>query len=123
MGSTTNVVTLDPQVIAKIKRGKELIAECIHRLFNTAPGERVRNVTFGTQFKRMIFEQNDFVLQRAGSYLLREAIARELPMVDISGVNVYTDPEDPHRAVIYTTFRLKSDYEEEIRMSTTVTVK
>lgn len=60
-------------------------------LLLTNPGERVMLPEFGTPLKKLLFEQNDVVLQNQARRLISDAIARWEPRVAIQNIEVSSE--------------------------------
>ena len=90
--------------VGKIKRDVELVAESIHRILSTMPGERPRNANFGCRIKEALFNPNDFVTATLGAYFVTEAIERLEPRVKIIEVAPVSDTDG--KIIIRVVFKL-----------------
>jgi uncharacterized protein len=70
-----------------VRRDAELVAESIHRILNTSPGERVGDPEFGCRIQEVLFEQNDFLAATVGAEFIADAIRRFEPRVEIVTIN------------------------------------
>jgi len=111
----------DSGKFASIKKELELIAESIHRILNTTPGERPRNPQFGCEIKRVIFEQNDFVTQRVGTFMIQEAITKFEPRVELLDTQLTPDYAS-NRLQIKLFFRVKQQHEQQYALTSTINI-
>ena len=91
MRFTNSADYTDPDRFAAVKRDLELYAESVHRILQTVPGERPREPKFGCDLRRLIFEPNEFYLQRAADFLIRAALRRWEPRLEVSKLECEND--------------------------------
>lgn len=70
------------------KSGVDQIKADILQLLLTNPGERVMVPEFGVPLRKLIFEQNDAILEMAAKNMIAEALARWEPRVVIQQISV-----------------------------------
>ena len=120
MTSSINIA-IESNEFAKIKRGSQLIAESIHRIINTLPGERPGNPTFGCEIRRINFDQNDFLTQRAGEFFIRQAIMRHEPRVELTNVTFLAN-YNTHVLEIKLFFRIKEEHKQLYTMTEVIPI-
>jgi phage baseplate assembly protein W len=103
------MVITDPGVPAKIKKFIPLIAESVHRIINTRPGERLREPFFGCRIKEILFEQNDTFTVGIAGVFIRDAIENYEPRLNIVEV-IPTIDNEMLSLKIY--FRVKSEFQQ-----------
>ena len=96
MRFTSTSEIADPGGFAATKRNLELYAESVHRILQTVPGERPREPKFGCDLRRLIFEPNEFYLQRAADFLIRDAIRKWEPRLEVVKLEAETEPRRPN---------------------------
>ncbi|SRR5574343_756101 len=90
MTSKSSSLLEDPGQFAVIKSRFQTYAEAVHRILQTAPYERPLE-PFGSLCRRLLFEPNDFYLQRAADYAIRDALRRYEPRLDLAAVEMTVD--------------------------------
>ena len=80
------------------------IAECIHVILNTQPGERQMLPAFGCPLQDLIFETNSASTRHRAEGMVRTALAKWEPRIDVEEVVAESAPDDPNR------IRLKLSY-------------
>jgi phage baseplate assembly protein W len=81
----------DVTTVGFIKEDARLVAESIHRIVNTRPGEKPRDPLFGCRIQEVLFEPNDFSVATLGAYYISDAIDKFEPRVTIEEINVTLD--------------------------------
>lgn len=91
MRFTISSETGDPGVFAQIKHDLDLYAESVHRILQTTPGERPREPKVGCELRQLLFEPNEFYLQRSAEFIIRLALSQQEPRLEILAINVESD--------------------------------
>jgi len=73
------------------------IAECIHVILNTQPGERQMLPEFGCPLQDLIFETNSAATRHRAEGMVRTALAEWEPRIDVDDVIAESAPGDPNR--------------------------
>jgi phage baseplate assembly protein W len=99
-------VVKNPLGFFKTQSGISQIKSDLLSLLLTNPGERVFLADFGTPLKRLIFEQNDAVLEATAKNMISESISRWEPRIAVSQIEVSREipssslnPMDPREDV------------------------
>jgi phage baseplate assembly protein W len=90
----------DPNVFAEIKQGLALYAESVHRILQTTPLERPHEPNVGAELRRLLFEPNEFYLQRSADYFVRLALAQQEPRLSVIQIVPQAFPE-LHKLVLW----------------------
>jgi len=89
MNFTSTVSLGDPDSsFMSIKTRFQTYAESIHRILQTAPLDRPHEVNIGCILRRLLFDPNDFYLQRAADYAVRSAITQQEPRLEILSMSI-----------------------------------
>jgi len=91
MQFTKSSETGDPGSFAKVKRNLELYAESVHRILQTTPGERPREPKVGCELRQLLFEPNEFYLQRSAEFIIRLALTQQEPRLEVLAMKIDTD--------------------------------
>jgi hypothetical protein len=81
-------VTKNPLGFFKTQSGISQIKSDLLSLLLTNPGERVFLADYGTPLKRLIFEQNDAVLEATAKNMISDSISRWEPRIAVSQIEV-----------------------------------
>jgi phage baseplate assembly protein W len=73
------------------------IAECIHVILNTQPGERQMLPEFGCPLQDLIFETNSASTRHRAEGMVRTALAKWEPRIDVEDVIAESKANDPNR--------------------------
>lgn len=87
---------------------EEKIAEAIHIILCTAPGERLMRPDFGCGIFNYVFAPNNVRTAGLIRFHVEEALNRWEPRIDLEDVQVQPDPGDPAVILISITYRVKS---------------
>lgn len=71
-----------------IKSRFQTYAESVHRILQTSPLERPHEQNIGCILRRLLFEPNDFYLERAASFAVREAIVAQEPRLNVVSMKI-----------------------------------
>jgi phage baseplate assembly protein W len=82
-------VTKNPLGFFRTQSGVSQIKSDLLSLLLTTPGERVFLPDFGTPLKRLIFEQNDAVLETMAKNMIADAISMWEPRIAVNQIEVY----------------------------------
>jgi phage baseplate assembly protein W len=94
------------KTVGVVKREAELVAESIHRLINTSPGERLHAPTLGSRIYEAVFEPNDAASITLAAFFVADAIQNFEPRVRIEEITPLFDSRQPNKLGIEITFRL-----------------
>jgi phage baseplate assembly protein W len=81
-------VVKNPLGFFRTQSGVSQIKSDLLSLLLTSPGERVFLADFGTPLKRLIFEQNDTVLETMAKNMIAEAISMWEPRIAVNQIEV-----------------------------------
>lgn len=81
-------VVKNPLGFFRTQSGVSQIKSDLLSLLLTTPGERVFLPDFGTPLKRLIFEQNDTVLETVAKNMIAEAISTWEPRIAVNQIEV-----------------------------------
>ena len=73
------------------------IEECIHIILNTQPGERQMLPEFGCPLQDLIFNTNSAGTRHEAESMVRAALARWEPRIDVDDVSALPDPANPNQ--------------------------
>ncbi len=88
--------------------GDEIVRRSIWLILATAPGERRMLPRFGCGIHDLVFEANSETLRAELERLVREALVRWEPRVDVLEVDVETAPESRHRLLIRVSYQIRA---------------
>ena len=88
------------------------IRESIWIILSTAKGERVMRPNFGCDIHELVFDPASATTAGLMSYYVQEALARWEPRITVEGVEVYPDPEEPHRLLVDIRYTIKATNDE-----------
>lgn len=93
------------EVVGKIKKDAELVAESIHRILNTAPYERPREAV-GSRIREVLFDPSDFKTATLGSFYVADALNKYETRAEIVQVITTTNS---NLLTIQVIFRMLND--------------
>jgi len=73
------------------------IAECIHIILNTQPGERQMLPEFGCPLQDLIFSTNSAGTRHQSESMVRAALAKWEPRIDVDEVVARPDRDNPNQ--------------------------
>jgi phage baseplate assembly protein W len=95
-------IVKNPLGFFKTQSGISQIKSDLLSLLLTNPGERVFLADYGTPLKRLIFEQNDAVLEATAKNMISDSISKWEPRIAVSQIEVSSsipnsslNPADP----------------------------
>lgn len=88
--------------------GQRDIDEAIRMILSTAKGQRVMRPEFGSLLNTLIFAPNDATTAGLAAHYVREALVMWEPRIDVLGVDVELDPEEPSRLLVGIRYQIKS---------------
>lgn len=103
-----NKINEDVRTVGFVKKDARLIAESIHRIINTRPGEKPRDPNFGCRIQEVLFEPNDFAVATLGAFYIADAIDKFEPRANIQEVNVELD-QNTNFLIAEVIFKLVND--------------
>jgi len=106
MNFSSSAIQRDPNVFAKIKVELELYAESVHRILQTTPGERPHENKTGCELRLLMFENDEFYLQRSAEYFVRTALAQQEPRLKVISINTQSLP-NLHKIVLWLYLEVK----------------
>jgi hypothetical protein len=99
---------LDSTGAFALSRGDDEVAESIRLILGTSPGERPMRPEFGCPIHELIFDTVDGALAGRVGALVRAALTRWEPRIDVLGVAASPDPAAPHVLRIEVDYRIKA---------------
>ena len=96
-----------------LAKGERDIAQAIHIILSTAPGERLMRPEFGCRVHELVFEPRNPATEGLLIYYVEQALGRWEPRIDVVKVAVRTDPQDNHAGtwLVDITYRIKSTHD------------
>lgn len=85
----------------------EAVRQAVLMLLSTRPGERVMRPDYGCDLHSLIFSPNDDTTAGIAIYLVRTALQRWEPRVEIRDLDAGPDPEDPAVLVISLKYQVR----------------
>jgi phage baseplate assembly protein W len=110
------------RTVGVVKEEENLVAEAIHRILNTSPGERVYQPSFGCRIQELLFEPDDFTSLALGSFFISEAISAYEPRVEVLRItpSILGESNGAKQLSIEIIFRYINDPKTMLRTVTTV---
>lgn len=87
--------------------GDESVAQSLYLLLSTGWGERVMRARFGTNARELIFAPGSPANLTALENSIRDAVRDLEPRVELAGVVVTPDPEQPERVDVEVTYTVR----------------
>jgi phage baseplate assembly protein W len=91
-----------------LSRYEEDIREAIWIILGTAPGERVMHPDFGCGIFELVFAPNDTNTAGLTRFYVEDALTRWEPRIDLGGVEVQADADDPSLLLISIDYRVRA---------------
>jgi phage baseplate assembly protein W len=85
----------------------EAVRQAVLMLLSTRPGERVMRPDYGCDLHSLLFSPNDDTTAGIAIYLVRTALQRWEPRVEIRDLNAGPDPQDPAVLVISLKYQVR----------------
>ncbi len=102
---------INPQGGVALARGEEDIAQSIHIILETSPGERVMRPEFGCRAKELLFAPCNVATQNLMSSYVRRALARWEPRIDVLKVDVTPDPDADGTLLVEIYYEIKATHD------------
>jgi phage baseplate assembly protein W len=83
------------------------IAECLHLILNTQPGERQMLPEFGCPLQDLIFATNSASTRHEAESMVRTALARWEPRIDVDKVEAKPDPQNPNQIRLHISYTVR----------------
>lgn len=105
---------VDPRGGIALAKGESDIAQSIRIILGTAPGERVMRPEFGCRVHELIFDPRNPTTEGLLIYYVEQALGRWEPRINVTEVNVSTDPKDPHAGTWFVEikYRIKATHDD-----------
>lgn len=101
-------VVLDEAGSIQLARYEESIRQAIGIILGTAPGERVMRPDFGCGIHDLVFAVNSAGTAGRVASLVREALLRWEPRVDVLNVEAVADPSQPNLLMIKIDYQVRT---------------
>jgi phage baseplate assembly protein W len=101
-------VQVDRDGAIALSRYEEDIREAIWIILGTAPGERVMHPDFGCGIFELVFAPNDTHTAGLVRFHVEDALTRWEPRIDLGGVEVQADADDPSLLLISIDYRVRA---------------
>jgi len=101
-------VQVDRDGAIALSRYEEDIREAIWIILGTAPGERIMHPDFGCGIFELVFEPNDANTAGLVRFYVEDALTRWEPRIDLGGVEVQADADDPSLLLISIDYRVRA---------------
>ncbi|HEY4943562.1 MAG TPA: GPW/gp25 family protein [Rhizomicrobium sp.] len=89
-------------------RGEEKIEESILLILATAPGERPMLPLFGCGIHDLVFSENNARTITLVVHLVRQALVKYEPRIDVLDVHAESTADSPNRLLIRVNYRIRS---------------
>lgn len=86
-----------------------LVRNSVFLILSTSPGERLMRPDFGCGVHDLVFQANTAALRGEVEVLVREALVRWEPRIDVLNVHAATSPTEPTQLLIRIDYRLRSN--------------
>lgn len=101
-------VTLDEAGQIQTARYEESIRQAIWVILGTAPGERVMRPDFGCGIHDLVFAVNSAGTAGRAASLVRGALLRWEPRIDVLAVDAVADPAQPNLLLIKIDYQVRT---------------
>ena len=91
--------------------GAESVRQALLLLISTRPGERVMRPEYGCDLYQLVFSPNDETTHGLAIHLVRQAIDRWEPRIEIVRLDADRDPDRPDRLLIMLDYRVRATAE------------
>jgi phage baseplate assembly protein W len=91
--------------------GDTEIEQAILIILRTAPGQRVMRPEFGCDLHDLVFMPNNSDTASRVKRVVRQALGRWEPRINVQGVNVRPDADDPARLLIDIQYQIKATHD------------
>jgi uncharacterized protein len=88
--------------------GAESVRQALLLLISTRPGERVMRPGYGCDLHQLVFGPNDETAHGLAIHLVRQAIERWEPRIEILGLDADRDPDRPDRLLIMLDYQVRT---------------
>ena len=100
-------VHLGPDGAVALAAGPDAVEQSIRLILGTAPGERPMRPEFGCALHELVFDSLDVGLPSRVERVVRRALARWEPRIDVVDVAVAVDPDGPGVLHVVLDYRIK----------------
>jgi uncharacterized protein len=101
-------LAIDPAGGIETVADDEAIRQSLMLLISTRPGERVMRPEYGCDLARLVFSPSDATTAGLAIHLLRQAVERWEPRVEVLNVDAGLDPEEATRLEIVLDYRIRA---------------
>jgi len=91
-----------------IAQYEQAVAQAIWIILGTAPGERIMRPDFGCGIHTLVFAPNNAGTAGRTTNLVREALVRWEPRIDLLAVEASADADDPTLLLVELAYRVRS---------------
>lgn len=96
----------------------DAVRQSVLMLLSTRPGERMMRPEYGCNLQKLVFSPNDNTTAGIAIYLVRTALDRWEPRIDIRALDAYPDRDDPAVLIISLHYQVRiTKTNEEIQFS------
>lgn len=95
----------------RLATGEEDIAQSIHIILSTVPGERVMRPTFGCRAWELLFDPNHAATHSLMEQYVREALAMWEPRIVVIEVRAARDPHEGQRMTVRIDYEIKPTHD------------
>lgn len=99
---------LDPGGQVAVSPYEEAVAQSVWLILGTAPGERVMRPDFGCGIHALVFAPNSAGTAGQAANLVREALIRWEPRIDVLEVDARADADTPNLLLVEIAYRVRS---------------
>jgi len=103
---------VNPRGEIALVTGARDIAQSIHIILETMPGERAMRPEFGCRAKELVFAARNAANQGRLIHHVRQALGRWEPRIDVQDVRVLDDPEHEGAWLVEIDYTVKSTHDE-----------
>jgi phage baseplate assembly protein W len=87
------------------------LSQAIQIILGTSPGQRVMRPTFGCRLHELVFAPNNSYTAAQARRFVEEALGMWEPRINVTGVEVYPDPDQQHCLMIEIQYEVKSTHD------------
>ncbi len=99
---------IGPQGRLALTSERDELDQSIQVILATSPGQRVMRPTFGCRLQELVFAPNNSQTAAQARRYVEEALGMWEPRIEVTGVDVSPDSDDPSRMLILIDYKIKA---------------
>ena len=103
---------INPRGALAIASGERDIEQAIRVILGTMIGERVRRPEFGCRIHELVFAPHNAATEGLAVLYVKQALNRWEPRIDVTGVEIDTDPQNDGALLVLIKYRVKDTHNE-----------